>query len=251
MKLSIQYPAPPSRRSVATSLVADGFGLCDAPQPRVIAENLEFPVEPGQRIAITGPSGSGKSSLLKALADQLAGDGGRLAWPDRLALADAPVIDAIHLPFIEAIHLLSVCGLSEPRLLIQSPQKLSEGERWRFRLALALSDGPDWLVIDEFAAAIDPTLARVLAFNLRRESLRRGCGIVAATCHAEPIDDFDPDIRLTCDHDGSITVFTRNSEDTTCSHYTTSSTSPPVPARTGRTSLGGIIAPKLSARCDS
>ena len=56
---------------------------------RVIAENLTLDVRPGDLVLFTGPSGSGKSSLLRAVGAQL---GARDAAA--LELPDVPLIDA-------------------------------------------------------------------------------------------------------------------------------------------------------------
>lgn len=250
MRINIEYPPPRLHRSVGTSLVADAFGITGGGEPLVIARELELPYDPGQRIAITGPSGSGKSSLLRAIGEELEGKELRVSRPDDEELSSRAVIDAIALPFAKAIGLLASCGLSEPALLMRSPAELSEGQRWRFRLARALSREPDWLLIDEFASTLDAALARVIATNLRRQSLRQRCGVVVATCHAGPITDFDPDIHIACDLDGDLAITKRKVGRTACVHSQTNSKSPAVPRRTGRISLAGITAPSGSARSE-
>ena len=243
IRLSLQYPAPPPRRSPACSRIANAFGLGDSLDPCVIARDLSLEITPGQKIVISGPSGSGKSSLLRALSQRLAETTERLIWPERLSLPDVPLIEALLLPFPQAVALLTACGLSEPRLMLLPPTALSDGQRWRFRLALAFASEPEWLVLDEFAALLDKTAARVLALNLRRMATTTGVGLLLATSRPESLSDFAPDLLLTSDGDRFSISPQPASRKTPCERFSTNSTSPWAPERTGRISLGGITAP--------
>jgi hypothetical protein len=89
-------------------------------------------------------------------------------------------------------------------LLLRTPAELSDGQRYRFRLAFALSTQPRWLMADEFAAYLDRTLARVLAFNLRRLVTRTGTGVMVATTHEDLAADLRPDLHVRCRGDGDI-----------------------------------------------
>ncbi len=205
MPITVRYPFRSSRPSVHAALVADLFGIADIAGSHVVAENLEIPVAAGSIIAFTGPSGSGKSSLLRELASERTQLGERVVCADSLSVPDTSVIDAIPLPFDDAIALLSRCGLAEPRLMLRTPAELSDGERWRFRLALAIAQNPAWIVLDEFTAPLDRTLAKIVAFNVRRQCSRTGIGFLVATCHTDVLDDLAPDVHVACNH-GAIEV---------------------------------------------
>jgi hypothetical protein len=123
-----------------------------------------------------------------------------------LNLPDVPLIDAVPGPVEDRLGLLAACGLSEARLLLRTPAELSDGQRYRFRLAFALAhaSGSKTLIADEFAAYLDRTLARVLAFNLRKLVTRTGVGVLLATTHDDLTADLRPDLHVRCLGDGAV-----------------------------------------------
>jgi ABC-type ATPase with predicted acetyltransferase domain len=208
MLLSVSHSFLPKRPGVRASIVMDHFGIDFEQGRHVIADNLELPIEPGQIVLFTGPSGSGKSSLMRAAADALA-QLSPLNSPlsvDALPLSDALLIESLPLPVEEAMGLLSLCGLGEAHLMLRTPAELSDGQRYRFRLSLALARQPRWIVADEFTAALDRTLAKVIAFNVRRLSRRRKVGFLLATTHEDVSADLAPDLHMRCRLDGEIVV---------------------------------------------
>jgi phosphonate transport system ATP-binding protein len=60
------------------SLSLEGVGLAHA-NGRVALSNIDLRVQPGERVAIIGPSGAGKTSLLRLLATGLRPSSGRLS----------------------------------------------------------------------------------------------------------------------------------------------------------------------------
>ena len=81
--ITIRYRFPAARRSLAVNQAADLFGLTGDEPPHTIAEDVILPVQAGDLVLFTGPSGSGKSSLLRAAAGQLDTlDAASLSLPD-------------------------------------------------------------------------------------------------------------------------------------------------------------------------
>lgn len=242
MNVTVAYEFLPKTPSAHASMVIDHFGVGFDAGRHVIAENLDLPIQPGDVVLFTGASGSGKSSLLRAAAGQLPG----VLNIDALDLGDRILVDGLQLPAEETFPLLTSCGLGEARLMLRTPMELSDGQRNRYRLAMAFSQSPQWIVADEFTATLDRTLAKVIAFNLGKSARRRGTGLLLATTHDDIAEDLQPDLHVRCRLDGMIDV-ERWDVKKKPSASPAPSNSRPERSETGRTSLGGIIAVTNSA----
>lgn len=237
MKVSVAYDFMPKSMSLRASEVMDHFGVGFEVGRHVIADELELPIVDGDVVCFTGQSGSGKSSLLRAVADELPD----VLDIDSLELGNEILVEALGNSFQEAARWLSVCGLGEAHLMLRRPSELSDGQRYRFRLARALSLEPRWILADEFTASLDRTLAKVIAFNLCRLAEKSPTGFLLATTHEDVLDDLQPSLHVRCGLDGEITAERgERKKKVSASDRTCGLAQAPNP--TGRTSLGGITA---------
>lgn len=244
MRLSVGYEFLAKQRSLRTSQVMDHFGIGFEEGRKVIAEGIELPIRAGDVVCFTGESGAGKSSLMRAAAGKLSG----VTDVDALELREEPLIDHLGLSFEEGVELLSGCGLSEPRLMLRTPAELSDGERYRFRLAWGLIQPGKWVLGDEFTATLDRTLARVAAYNLQKRARRMGKGVLVATTHEDVVGDLRPDVHVDCRLEG-IEVNRREENESGKKRAAWRSGCPSRPERNeiGRIFLSGITGAMRSA----
>lgn len=244
MILNVNYEFLPKTPSVNAAVVMDHFGVGFEIGRKVIADGLELPLRPGDVVLFNGPSGSGKSSLMRAATAQLNG----VVNADTLELGTAILVDALPTSTGESLSLLAACGLGEAQLLLRTPQQLSDGQRYRFRLALAFSKQPQWIVADEFTAALDRPLAKVIAFNIRKLASRLGISCLLGTTHTDIIDDLQPDVLVQCSFEGEVKI-TRRDVKKNESALPTGCGSRRVPQPTGRTLLAGTTAVITRGSC--
>ncbi|WP_258093475.1 ABC transporter ATP-binding protein [Salipiger pentaromativorans] len=135
-----------------------------------ILENVRFEVARGETVALLGPSGIGKSTLLRIVAG-LDGDfEGHVDRPESMAMVfQEPTL----LPWRSALRNLT---LVHPELSDRQaraalarvglkgreeafPGRLSLGQQRRLALARAFAGRPEMLVMDEPFVSLDPALA--------------------------------------------------------------------------------------------
>ena len=76
MQLDVSHAFLPKQHSTRAAQVMDHFGIGFEQGRHVIAAGLEIPIEPGNVVLFNGASGSGKSSLLRGVAEGLRRGGG-------------------------------------------------------------------------------------------------------------------------------------------------------------------------------
>ncbi|SDQ53745.1 putative ABC transport system ATP-binding protein [Paraburkholderia fungorum] len=174
-------------------VLADGIVRRDPQRDQTLLQPTTFALRAGDRVAITGPSGSGKSVFLRALAllDPL--DAGRVLWHgapveraaipryrrnvayirQRPALLDGTVEDNLRYPFelrtyrdvrfdrARAASLAVQAGRSA-NFLDQRASELSGGEAQIAALIRVLQLTPEVLLLDEPTASLDPESSQAI-----------------------------------------------------------------------------------------
>jgi putative ABC transport system ATP-binding protein len=223
--------------------------LASAAGPVDILRRVSLAIEPGEAVALLGPSGSGKSSLLMVLGGLERPTGGRivvagqdLGGMNENALARLRrdhigiVFQAFHLlPTMTALENVAVplelagrrdaAGAARAALdrvglahrIGHYPGQLSGGEQQRVAIARALIADPALLLADEPTGNLDGATGRVVIDCLFEEHARRGSALLLITHDPELAGRCDRQVRL---EDGRIV-----------------SEEAPVPRRLGRQAL--------------
>ncbi|MCE5325668.1 MAG: hypothetical protein LLG01_04575 [Planctomycetaceae bacterium] len=200
MKLNCAYSIKPRRATCNTARVMTAFGIGPDGGENVIARDLELDFAPGKIVLFQGPSGSGKSSLLRRAAACV---GGAVNIDDS-PNGEAALVDGLGCEADEAMRLLSLCGLGDAHLMLRSPDELSDGQRYRFALASCVAGGAGTIVADEWCAKLDRVTAKVVSRNARRLADQCGLALLLATAHDDLVDDLGPDVIVRCGSSGAV-----------------------------------------------
>lgn len=176
--------------------IAEAFGIGLEDTEFVVFDKLALKVADGDVVYITGQSGGGKSVLLRELSSRMAGAGRKVMNIDHVQLQDRPLIDQIGRDTNHAVELLARAGISDAWLFVRKPSELSDGQRYRFRLAKAMEADADVWVADEFLAVLDRTTAKVIAHSIQKAARRAGKTLIVATTHTDMVDDLAPSLYI-------------------------------------------------------
>lgn len=181
---------------------------------RDILSDINLAIPEGQVLTITGPSGSGKSSLLSLLNMMRDVTSGRIL----LDQEDIRKLDVLDLrrrvgmvfqkpylfrgtveynillgprlrgtePSLPPGQLLERVGLSSS-ILQQEATRLSGGEQQRVTLARTLANGPEVLLLDEVTASLDTDSTRIIEGLVRDLSQKHKITVIWVTHDPEQV----------------------------------------------------------------
>jgi cell division transport system ATP-binding protein len=215
----------------------ENVGLSYGMGPETLRD-LTFSIEPDSFQFLTGPSGAGKTSLLKLILLSLKPTRGQITlfgedaatlgksaitqirrrigvvFQDFRLLDHLTLYENVALPLrvlgrdetgyrAEVFELLRWVGLFDRKFV--RPSVLSGGEKQRAAIARALIARPELLIADEPTGNVDPTLARRL-LRLFVELHKSGTSVVIATHDLALMEQYDNARRLVL-ADGRLHVF--------------------------------------------
>jgi vitamin B12/bleomycin/antimicrobial peptide transport system ATP-binding/permease protein len=160
----------------------------DLPDGRPLRQDIALAAGPGKPLLITGPSGVGKSTLLRAIAGLWpfgrgrirVADAGALFLPQRPYLPLGTLADALvypraasELPRERLVEALRAVGLPQLAEHLDDDgnwsQRLSIGEQQRLAFARVLLARPEIVFLDEATSALDEA-AEMSLYRLLREA---------------------------------------------------------------------------------
>jgi ABC-2 type transport system ATP-binding protein len=186
-----------------TVLEADGLGRRFG--RRRALEDCSFALPGGRFAALVGPNGAGKTTLLKIATGLLAPTSGRITVlgraPDARGAPEGLSFLAQERPLYRGLRVAEMVragavlnaggrwdGACVDRLVAEAGldpaarvAALSEGQRSRLALALALGRRPDLLLLDEPLAALDPLARRQVLGTLLGEVAETGTTVLMST----------------------------------------------------------------------
>jgi ABC-type lipoprotein export system ATPase subunit/GNAT superfamily N-acetyltransferase len=196
INITYQTAAPkPTKRTIA---IAEAFGLGLEKGKFTIYDNVELKISPKDIVYITGESGSGKSVLLKALEKDIRKDT-KLSCINMAEIKpepEKPIIETVGKTLQEALELLSRVGLNDAFLFLRTYEQLSDGQKYRYKIAKMVESQAQFWILDEFAATLDRDTAKIVAYNLQKLARQQGKAVLAATTHTDLFQDLSPTVHI-------------------------------------------------------
>ena len=178
--------------------ISDAFGIgVDETHFFKVYDNFALAWNDGDLVFITGDSGGGKSVLLRVIKRKLSAQGKKIADFSEVKVDENEVlIESIGRDVNEAMNIFSMVGLNEAFLVLRKYKELSEGQKYRYRVAKMINSGADVWVMDEFLSMLDRDTAKIVAYCIQKWARRLGKTVFVATAHKDIIEDFNPNVLV-------------------------------------------------------
>jgi ABC-type transporter Mla maintaining outer membrane lipid asymmetry ATPase subunit MlaF len=157
----------------------------------IVLDNVSFNVDDARLIVILGPSGTGKTVLLKAILGLMSVDSGEVLLLDNIAL---PIVEHTSASTSEVkdkvTQILEIIGMSGKEKLY--PRSLSGGMKRLVAVGRALALDPKYLFYDEPTTGLDPIMRdRVvkLIIDLKKNHAKSGIVVTHDLDTAKAVGD--------------------------------------------------------------
>jgi NitT/TauT family transport system ATP-binding protein len=178
-----------AQRMIKVAILSKSYGDTQ------VLGRVEFAVQAGETVALVGPSGIGKSTILRIVAGIDGAFEGQVERPDAAAIVfQEPTL----LPWRSALdNLLLTCPGLKPDAALHAldrvglagkdkefPGQLSLGQQRRLSLARAFAGRPGMLILDEPFVSLDPHMADTM-MTLTEDLIAEARPATLLVTHAE------------------------------------------------------------------
>jgi len=181
-----------------TRYVTNSFGIKKRKfNTRLIKPLKSLKLKSGQILFISGSSGSGKSIFLELFDNKsklhknfyLQGKisyskNYKVGWMKDIR-SKQTLLDLFSKKFgtEQSIHALNLVGLSEAFVYLKTFDHLSEGQKYRAKIAKMVLEGKNVWLIDEYCSDLDPISAKIVSMNLRTYISKQNIILIAAAAN--------------------------------------------------------------------
>jgi energy-coupling factor transporter ATP-binding protein EcfA2 len=107
-----------------------------------------------------------------------------------------PIVETVGKSLGEALELLSLVGLGDAFLFLRNYEHLSDGQKYRYKIAKMIESGAQFWIMDEFCSTLDRDAAKIVAFNVQKLARKLGKAVIAATTRTDLFEDLAPSVHV-------------------------------------------------------